>query len=352
MREGITPRVSVIAAVYNTSKYLRACIDSILDQSYGDIELILVDDGSTDTSSDICREYEKKDSRVRYIRKENAGLGMARNTGIEAARGEYLFFVDSDDTVERELVGHAVACADATGACVCSYGFNTVDEDGRVISSFAPRVEKDIFSGEEILAEYVPAMLGPDIRSRDKSILIAPSAWSIIYRRELVDRANFRFVSEREIISEDVYSHLALGRYVKKAAIIREPLYNYRVTEGSLTHAYRSDRLEKNAHFYHECVKLANERAYPDVVMERIDEPYISNMIAAIKMAVGSATCYDQARERLSLMLSDDTLSRVIMTKLKQTNNKKRHVLLWCLDKKLYLAVYLLVRAKLSKRRP
>lgn len=352
MREGVMPKVSVIAAVYNTSKYLGDCIDSILSQSYRDIELILVDDGSTDNSPEICREYEAKDGRVRVIRKENRGLGMARNTGIEAARGEYLLFVDSDDTVEDDLVLKALRHAEAADADVCVFGFNTVDTAGNVLSSFVPGTKKDKLEGDEILCEFIPDMLGPDIRSKDKSIIIAPSAWSFFYKKELVDRAGFRFVSEREIISEDVYSHLVLAADIRKVSVIYEPLYNYRVNPSSLTHTYRADRHTKNAHFYRECEKLCELRSYPKEIKERITEPYIANMIAAIKSACANTKSYSEAKNRLSEICAEPTFCEVVKTKLKEKNNNNRHILFWCLDRKMYLAVYLLVRAKLSKGRP
>ncbi len=93
----MTDKISIIVPVYNVEKYLKECIESILSQTYKNIEIILIDDGSTDNSGKICDEYLKKDSRVKVIHKENGGLSDARNTGIEIASGKYIGFVDSDD---------------------------------------------------------------------------------------------------------------------------------------------------------------------------------------------------------------------------------------------------------------
>ena len=92
--------VSVIIPVYNVEKYLRRCLDSVVGQTYKDLEIILVDDGSTDGSTEICEEYAKKDSRIRFLRKQNGGLSSARNAGLLVATGEYVTFVDSDDYIE------------------------------------------------------------------------------------------------------------------------------------------------------------------------------------------------------------------------------------------------------------
>ena len=98
------PTISIIVPVYNSEKYLGACIDSILSQYFRDFELILVDDGSRDSSPHICDDYTQKDSRVKVIHKENGGVSAARNDGLDIAKGEYVTFIDSDDWVERDYL--------------------------------------------------------------------------------------------------------------------------------------------------------------------------------------------------------------------------------------------------------
>lgn len=95
--------LTIIVPIYNTENYLSECIDSILNQSYKDIELILINDGSTDNSSSICDEYSSKDKRIKVIHIENRGVSYARNTGLSIAKGEYITFVDSDDFVSNDI---------------------------------------------------------------------------------------------------------------------------------------------------------------------------------------------------------------------------------------------------------
>lgn len=95
--------ISIIVPVYNVEKYLKECIDSVISQTYKNLEIILVDDGSTDKSGEICDEYSKKDSRIKVIHKENGGLSDARNVALDIAKGEYIGFVDSDDYVEKDM---------------------------------------------------------------------------------------------------------------------------------------------------------------------------------------------------------------------------------------------------------
>lgn len=113
--------VSVIVPVYNSGKYISRCLDSILSQVYTNIEVVLIDDGSTDNSFEICREYEKNDSRVRVIHQENSGASVARNTGLKNISGEYVMFCDSDDMVSDLWVKHLVDSCDEKTMPVCSY---------------------------------------------------------------------------------------------------------------------------------------------------------------------------------------------------------------------------------------
>ena len=110
------PTISVIVPVYKVEKYIHRCVDSILSQTFQDFELILVDDGSPDNSGAICDDYAAKDSRVRVIHKENGGLSSARNAGIDAAQGEYLFFLDSDDVIHPDCFHILAECIRTTGA--------------------------------------------------------------------------------------------------------------------------------------------------------------------------------------------------------------------------------------------
>ncbi|NLN05510.1 MAG: glycosyltransferase [Clostridiaceae bacterium] len=126
--------VSVIVPVYNTEKYLKKCIDSILNQTYKDIELILVDDGSTDKSLEILREYEKQDNRVVVITQENKGVSEARNTGLEAATGRYIGFFDSDDYISLNMIEHLVGILE-DGYDFASCGWLYETEEGKTEQS-------------------------------------------------------------------------------------------------------------------------------------------------------------------------------------------------------------------------
>lgn len=136
------PLITIVVPIYNVERFLRPCIESILGQTYKNLEIILVDDGSTDSCGKICDKYEKIDSRILVIHQENKGLSEARNAGIDAATGEYIAFIDSDDYVRgnyTETLLHALVENDAEIA-VCSFQY--VDEEGKYIRNSSRLKEK------------------------------------------------------------------------------------------------------------------------------------------------------------------------------------------------------------------
>lgn len=165
--------ISIIVPVYNMEKYLRECVDSILAQSYEDIEVILVDDGSKDASLDICREYEEKDSRVRVIHKENGGQGSARNMALDMASGEYVGFIDSDDWIERDMYAYLVGLLEENDADIACCDVLNVYEDGTVEGSSCPK-ETVVLSKYEALSHRL-----------NGSGLVTDSPCNKLYKREL-----------------------------------------------------------------------------------------------------------------------------------------------------------------------
>lgn len=206
------PLISVIVPVYNTEKYLRKCVDSIINQTYKKLEIILVDDGSPDNSGQICDDYVQKDERVKVIHKKNGGLSDARNAGIKVAMGEYLGFVDSDDWIEPQMYQKLIEN---------SIKFNAEISVGGV----AELKEKDgqyerIRTWEH---RYATGCTVPKITAMKEFFLGSWSAWDKIYRKEIFDDIIFPF----GIINED--DAIALRQLDKCSTICYtdETFYNY-----------------------------------------------------------------------------------------------------------------------------
>ena len=164
--------ISVIVPVYNVEQYLPKCVDAILAQTYGNLEVILVDDGTPDGSGRICDEYAARDNRVQVIHKENGGLSSARNAGIDIARGEYLGFVDSDDCIAPDMYEKMLSLAlEADTKLVCAGRFDVDGATGEVTKGLCPPT-REVITGQELvrrifrwdnIAPLFPPVLVPEL---------------------------------------------------------------------------------------------------------------------------------------------------------------------------------------------
>lgn len=223
--------ISVIVPIYNVEKYLARCVDSILAQTYQDLEIILVDDGAKDASGAICDAYAEKDPRIKVIHKKNGGLSSARNAGIDAATGEYLAFVDSDDWIEPEMYGHMLSLMEAYGAKLACAGRYDVDgATGEKTVGLCPKREECI-SSEELVGRIF-LWEGCDSSACDK-----------LYRRSLF--ARFRYPEGK--VCEDVPTTYKIVLQAGRAVLCDRPFYNYYHRPDSISTA--SAITEKTFHF-------------------------------------------------------------------------------------------------------
>ena len=210
-------KVSVILPVYNVEKYLRKCMESIVSQTFGDIEIICIDDGSTDGSPDILKEFAEKDSRIKLIVQENAGVGYARNRGIELAQGEYILFVDSDDYLDSKAVEISLNRIEETGAELCLFNARDIDA-----VTEEPIYHNYLRMGR--LKEYETFSekdMGEDIFQ-----ITAHNCWNRLYKKELFNDKRLRFYEG--IRYEDAYFCFLSLLIPKKITYIDKRLYYYR----------------------------------------------------------------------------------------------------------------------------
>ena len=223
--------ISVIVPAYNVEKYLARCVDSILDQTYEKLEVILVDDGSPDNCGAICDDYAAKDSRVKVIHKENGGLSSARNAGLEAATGEYIAFVDSDDWLEQDAYEHLMKVMERHHApLVCGGRYDVDGRTGETTVGLCPEREERI-SAEE-LAGRIFLWDGCDSSACDK-----------LYHRSLLE--HFRYPEGK--VCEDVPVTYKIALSAQLAAMSDKPFYYYYHRPGSISKA--SAITEKSFHF-------------------------------------------------------------------------------------------------------
>lgn len=235
--------ISVIVPVYNVGQYLARCIVSLLKQDYVNIEIILVDDGSADNSGEICDAYAALDERIKVIHKDNEGLGLARNTGIDFAGGDYVIFVDSDDYVAKSMCSCLVNAAQKYSADAVFGGFSTVIGN----KNHRRAAEKcRIWNGSSELHDLVLDLVGTRPEERLDTAMEV-SVWRAIYRMDVIKRCGLRFCSEREFISEDLIFNIDFLLNSRKVVEIPDVVYYHCINPDSLSRAKRSDRFSKQA---------------------------------------------------------------------------------------------------------
>ncbi len=211
-------KISVIVPVYNNEKYLHQCIDSILEQSYKNLEIILVDDGSTDGSVQICDEYGQKDDRVKVLHQVNGGISAARNAGLNLASGDYIAFVDSDDFLDKNMYERLLHILQANNADMSVCCFHQIDENGK-------QFDVPFSIVDEVTEPYSVLK-----RLAEKRGWVYVVVWNRLYKREIFD--NLRFPVNK--LHEDEWVALPIYTSCKKVVFTASAYYYYRVNPNSV----------------------------------------------------------------------------------------------------------------------
>ena len=249
------PKVSIIVPVYNVEKYLRKCIESILEQDEKDFELILVDDGSQDKSGIICDEYAKKDSRIIVLHNSNQGPSMARNAGLDICNGKYVTFVDSDDYIENNYLTIMLEKIEKKNADLVICGYRQIMNLKSEIHAVSGDAE--IFQDEFIKGLLIQKGYGMNACK--------------LYKRELIGDNRF---DSTLTVGEDSFFILQISKNLKKCLHIADVLYNYNVNEQSLVRKYNENYLNN----YMKSAKIIKEYIYnnfDDEELKKLTNNYI-----------------------------------------------------------------------------
>lgn len=268
------PLVTIILPVYNVAKWLDTCMQSIVKQTYANLQIILIDDGSTDESPAICEHWAAEDSRINVVHQQNAGLSAARNTGLQLRKGEYVCFVDSDDYVEPDYVERMLDTALTEQADMVVCNIRKEDEDGNPVKEPDPAFEAKTFTCRQYMA-YA-------LRSSWKHIV----AWNKLYRSSIWN--DFGYPVGK--VHEDEFVFAQLIARCSRIACISDVLYHYVQHDGSIMNRKFSirnlDRIEAlyqrffflNAHGFHDCLL----HTFDSILINFMDaEKYLRNDIQA-----------------------------------------------------------------------
>lgn len=236
------PLISIIIPCYKVEKYINRCLYSITHQTIRDIEIIVIDDGSPDSTPKLCDNWAEKDHRIKVIHKENEGLGYSRNTGIKIAKGEYIAFVDSDDFVELNMYELLLSNAKKYNSDAVFCGIQREKKDGSWKIDLDFKTEK-VFENEEIKFFNLGMIAGAPYTQKERPYSM--SVWHAIYNKSIIDKHNIRFVSEREVSAEDLPFQCDFLLKARRITYIPAPLYHYCLNNTSLTSTFIPDKFRR-----------------------------------------------------------------------------------------------------------
>ena len=339
------PLVSVVIPIYNVETKLRRCVDSIINQSYSNLEIILVDDGSPDACPQICDDYAKNDRRIKVIHKDNEGLGFARNTGIENATGKYICFFDSDDYVELTTIEESCSVAETLNVDMVCFGHIEETENGRIIENRIPNTPKDLYVGDEIKKQLIPLTLSHNPETGEDWNL-SLSAWCALFSMKVIQKQKWRFVSERECISEDIYSVLEYYSYLSRVAYIKKSFYHYISNPKSLSKSYRKDRYEKLKILAEKLHDLTRKMGQERELCNRVKAIFLGLTIGALKQITASDESFLTKYNAVRRVVSDDYMQCVWTDFDFAGESTAKKALFLCMKKKLYIMSYFVIGIK------
>lgn len=322
--------ISIIIAVYNMEKHLVRCVESVLSQTYNNLEIILVNDGSKDGSLDLCRQFEKKDNRIKIVNKDNGGLTSARKAGFEVSLGKYIAFIDSDDYLEEEYIEKQYKNIIESGAeiSICSYFLEKND----ILETVALCHEKNVYEQGDFISKLIFPEIYPIFTDNTK---IPNFLWLRLFARKVISEECF--VSEREVYTEDLFFNVEAYQKCKKISIIDCCLYHYCVNSTSLTHQFRKNRyqMEENrirriAQFLERANVLENNRIY--LVTIRMISECIDNA-----MRLGS---FRKFRKEIKTLFENRTVHSLPLKNVLKFVSKGEKVCYFCFKIRWYLGIY------------
>lgn len=323
---------SVIVPIYKIEKYLPQCVDSILAQTHGDFELILVDDGSPDSCPQICDEYAARDTRIKVVHKPNGGLVSARKAGVAVATGDYVCFVDGDDFVERDMLFTYERVLQKQDVDVICTGFSAYYED-KVI----PANQKIPFGFYE--KEALEAVYGKMLSVEPfYTFYIYPAVWAKCFRKEILDRV-YREVPDDITLGEDVAVTYPAILAAKSVYVVDYSGYMYRQNPNSMTHTYDKNLYEKVKNLLVYLYEMVEREHWNG--QQQIDEyaVFLLTLAKNNELNFNNQDPYRIKKQKLYRYLKD----RVFISAMKNVKMKtgKNRFLLFCMRNKWVFPIYL-----------
>ena len=285
----ITPEVSIVVPVFNVENYIERCVKSIMSQTLKTIEIIFLDDGSTDNSLNILRDYEKKDERIQVFDCGEIGVSKCRNKGIELSSGKYIMFVDSDDWIDSNMleVMYKKAEENKLDLVMCSYIREFKDHSKEKIFNLP---EEIIYKEDKVKNELLRKLVGPvkEELSNPEMLDALGTVWGKLYRTDILKENKIKFVDLKEIGSaEDTLFNIFTFNYLSKVMFLNKPMYHYwRDNPKSVTSQYNPKLKEQRKVFFKYISDFIKENNF-----EQVFEEALNNRICTSVLGLGLIEC-------------------------------------------------------------
>ena len=326
------PKLSVIVPVYNTEKYLRECVDSILAQTFEDFELILVNDGSTDGSGAICDEYAAKDPRIQVIHQKNGGITVARKSGVRVAQGEYVTFVDSDDWIDKNMY-HTMLARESADIVICNI-FRATNEG---LFEIKCCVDSGEYDKQKLLDRFYPVMLFDYERCQPA---VHPSLCNKLIRSEII-RNVINNVADGITYGEDALCSYACMLDAENIHMIDRGLYYYRENLQSVCNVYNKKMFSKLILLGTELERQFAERNFD--LQSQIFGYLARHSLECIRneLLYHTGVTFKEKKERINRFIDDPLLTKAICYAIPKIKDPKTKFKLFLAKRKMIAILYL-----------
>lgn len=333
--------VSIIIPVYNVEQYIRTCMDSVICQTYTNLEILLIDDGSTDNSLMICREYEKYDTRIRVYHKSNEGLGLTRNYGLTRVKGKYVTFLDSDDYLGSDAVYDMVDVAEKEKADLVIAGFKKVTNEKKVL--YTEKYKNEIFIGEQVKNDLLPRMIGSKPEKKDSIFRMACGKLYLVSR---IIENHIEFLSERTVMSEDLAFQIELLPMLEKAVVISEEIYYYRQNPSSITARYEQSRFDRSVRMYQYVLDKIKEKGLPIDSELRAQKMLFVHLFGALRQEdpLASGKKRSECIKSISNILQNEVLQNIVISYPVNKLDTKQKIFIFLVRHRMKYCIYVALR--------
>ncbi len=329
-------KISVIIPAYNVEKSIGQTLESVKSQTFADFEAIIVNDGSTDNTADIAKQFADTDSRFSVISKQNGGLTSARQHGFSQSKGDYIIFIDSDDVMESTMLSDLISAMEEKDADVSMCSYFVVYGENK--NSVTLPIKTDFIACDRLIDDYIL----PTVSHLPNGVNFGAFIWLRLFKRDIITPDCF--LSEREYFNEDLLFNMQSVKNMKKGvAVVNKPLYNYIQTDGSLTLKYRNSLIDKLKAKHRFCSDYFNEIGAGDKATERLIFQQIQTAEACIRNAARLKGKSDFKKE-IDTLYKDDFFTDAI-GKYKTLNlNFKSKLIMYLTAKRFLGSLWILLK--------